>query len=236
MLCILYTWNSGCYCRVTQAKTESNLRERYVWVHESFYAIDAADRSLKDFTSKKRMDAYDEQLQLVQVEVHRQVQEVQGSVSTLVQSVVQSQTQAIMTELQAVQAQMDKAVQTQFKEVYALVHSLSLRTPEQAPEHDAAREQGSGQFTRGSKRQAHPSITLVHSVSDEQASAQGNGQGSEPLEQRIKQYILGQRRQGNEPSLAEIMDRCACSKGSAIRYRRELGESHATGGKSVVGQ
>ena len=185
---------------------------------------------------QQRMDAYSEQLRLVQAEVHWQVQEVQGSVSTLVQSVVQSQAQAIRTELQAVQAQMDKAVQSQFKEVYALVHALSLHTPEQALEHDAAGEQGHGQVTRGSKRQAHPSITLVHSVLDEQASEQGNGQGSEPLAHRIKQYILAQRSQGNEPSLAAIMDRCTCSKGSAIRYRRELGASPATGGKSVVGQ
>src|SRR5215472_82478 len=58
------------------------------------------------------IDAYSEQLRLVQAEVHRQVQEVQGSVSTLVQSVVQSQTQAITIELQAVQAHMDKAVQS----------------------------------------------------------------------------------------------------------------------------
>ncbi len=178
---------------------------------------------------QQRMDAYSEQLRLVQAEV-------QSSVSTLVQSVVQSQTQTIMIELQAVQAHMDKAVQSQFKEVFALVHALSLHTPEQAPKHDAADEQGDGQGTRGSKRQAHPSITLVHSVIDEQASEQGNRQGSEPLAQRIKQYILAQRRQGNEPSLAEIMDRCACSKGSAIRYRRELGASRPTGGKSVVGQ
>jgi hypothetical protein len=127
---------------------------------------------------------------------------------------------------------MDKAVQSQFKEVYALIYSLSLHTPEQAPEHDVAGEQGNGQVKRGSKRQANPSITLVHSVLDEQ----GNGQGSEPLEQRIKQYILAQRRQGNTPSLAEIMDRCACSKGSAIRYRRELNASHPTDGKRVVGQ
>ncbi len=185
---------------------------------------------------QQRMDVYSEQLRLVQAEVHWQVQEVQGSVSTLVQSVVQSQAQAIRTELQAVQAQMDKAVQSQFKEVYALLHALSLHTPQQAPEHDAADEQGNGQVTRGSKRLAHPSITLVHSVLDEQASEQGNGQGSEPLAHRIKQYILAQRSQGNEPSLAAIMDRCTCSKGSAIRYRRELGASPATGGKSVVGQ
>jgi len=59
---------------------------------------------------QQRMDAYSEQLRLVQAEVHRQAQEVQGSVSTLVQSVVQSQTQATMTELQTVQAQMDRAV------------------------------------------------------------------------------------------------------------------------------
>src|SRR5215469_5163879 len=124
------------------------------------------------------IDAYNEQLRLVQAEVHRQVQEVQGSVSTLVQSVVQSQTQAIRTELQAVQTHMDKAVQSQFKEVYALVHALSLHTPQQAPEHEARGEQGHGQIKRGSKRQVHPSITLVHSVSDEQASEQGNRQDS----------------------------------------------------------
>ena len=115
--------------------------------------------------------------------------------------------------------------------------SKSIHDPDQqAPEHDAASEQGSGQVTRGSKRPVYPSITLVHSVINEQASEQGNGQGSEPLAHRIKQYILAQRRQGNEPSLAAIMERCTCSKGSAIRYRRELGASHATGGKSVVGQ
>jgi hypothetical protein len=127
---------------------------------------------------------------------------------------------------------MDKAVRPLFKEVYALVHALSLHTPEQAPEHDAAGEQGHGQVKRGSKRQANPSITLVHSVIDEQ----GNGQGNEPLEQRITQYILAQRRGGNAPSLAEIMDRCTRSKGSAIRYRREPNKSRPTGGKSVVGQ
>src|SRR5215469_2685075 len=61
---------------------------------------------------QQRLDAYSEQLRLVQTEVHRQVQEVQGSVSTLVQSVVQSQTRTITTELQAVQAHMDQAVQS----------------------------------------------------------------------------------------------------------------------------
>ena len=183
-----------------------------------------------------RLDVYSEQLRLVQAEVHRQVQEVQASVSTLVQSVVQAQTHALMTELQAVQTQMDRAVQSQFQQVYALVHSFTQHTPEQAQEHDAADEQGSGRVKRGSKRQANPSITLVHSVTDEQASEQGNGQSSEPLEQRIKQYILAQRRGGSEPSLAEIREQCACSKGSAIRYRRELGESHATGERSAVGQ
>src|SRR5215470_14490024 len=121
---------------------------------------------------------------------------------------------------------MDEAVQSQFQQVYALVYSFSQHVP----------DQGSELVKRGSKRPANPSITLVHAVTDVPASAQGNGQSSEPLAQRIKQYILAQRRQGNEPSLAEIMDRCACSKGSAIRYRRELGASPATGGKSVVGQ
>jgi hypothetical protein len=183
-----------------------------------------------------RLDVYSEQLRLVQAEVHRQVQEVQASVSTLVHSVVQAQTHALMTELQAVQTQMDRAVQSQFQQIYALVHSFTQHTPEQAQEHDAADEQGSGRVMRGSKRQANPSITIVHSVTDEQASKQGNGQSSEPLEQRIKQYILAQRRQGSEPSLAEIREQCACSKGSAIRYRRELNESHATGERSAVGQ
>ena len=181
-----------------------------------------------------RLDAYSEQLRLVQAEGHRQVQEVQASVSTLVHSVVQAQTHALMTELQAVQTQMDRAVQSQFQQVYALVHSFTQHAPEQA--HDAADEQGSGRVTRGSKRQANPSITLVHSVTDEQAREQGNGQSSEPLEQRIKQYILAQRRGGSEPSLAEIREQCACSKGSAIRYRRELGASHVTGERSAVGQ
>jgi len=180
----------------------------------------------------ERLDVYSEQLRLVQAEVHRQVQEVQASVSTLVHSVVQAQTHALMTELQAVQTQMDRAVQSQFQQVYALVHSFTQRTPEQAQEHDAADEQESGRVKRGSKRPANPSITLVHSVTDEQ----GNRQSSEPLEQRIKQYILAQRRGGSEPSLAEIREQCACSKGSAIRYRRELGASHATGERSAVGQ
>ena len=180
----------------------------------------------------ERLDVYSEQLRLVQAEVHRQVQEVQASVSTLVHSVVQAQTHALMTELQAVQTQMDRAVQSQFQQVYALVHSFTQRTPEQAQEHDAADEQESGRVKRGSKRPANPSITLVHSVTDEQ----GNRQSSEPLEQRIKQYILAQRRGGSEPSLAEIREQCACSKGSAIRYRRELGASHVTGERSAVGQ
>src|SRR5260221_8167782 len=57
---------------------------------------------------QQRMDAYSEQLRLVQAEVHRQVQEVQGSVSTLVQSVRQSQDQAIRTEPQAGQKKKEK--------------------------------------------------------------------------------------------------------------------------------
>lgn len=77
------------------------------------------------------LDAYAEQLRLVQAEAHRQVQEVQASVSTLVQSVVQSQTYAIMTELHAVQTQMDRAVQSQFQQVYAHVHSFTQHTPKQ---------------------------------------------------------------------------------------------------------
>src|SRR5258708_1356723 len=89
---------------------------------------------------QQRMDVYSEQLRLVQAEVHWQVQEVQGSVSTLVQSVVQSQAQAIRTELQAVQAQMDKAVQSQFKEGYALLPPLSLHTPPHAPGPDSAHD------------------------------------------------------------------------------------------------
>jgi hypothetical protein len=181
---------------------------------------------------QQRLDVYNEQLQLVQAEMQQHKLEVQGSVSTLVQSMVQAQTHPIMTELQTVQAEMDRTVQSQFKEVYALVHSLTLHSPEQAQKHDAASEQESGQAMRGSKRQANPSIALVHSVTDEQR----NARDSEPLEQRIKQYILAQRRQGSEPSLAEIMDRCACSKGSAIRYRRELNESNVTGERRVIGQ
>jgi len=168
--------------------------------------------------------------------MQQHVREVQGSVPLLVQSVVQSQTHAIMAELQAVQAQMDRAVQSQFKEVYALVQSLtplsSHPAQEQEQEHPIANGQESGQASRGSKRGANLSITLVHSSPDETE----HEQGSEPLEQRIKRYILEQRRQGSEPSLAEIMDRCTCSKGSAIRYRRELGESSAIDERRVVGE
>ena len=187
-----------------------------------------------------RLDVYSEQLRLVQAEVHRQVQEVQVSVSTLVQSVVQAQTHALMTELQAVQARVDQAVQSQFKDVSALVHSLTLHTSEPAQEeeqrHDTASGQGHEPPRRGTKRVSNSSITLVHSVTDGEASEQESGQGSKPLEQRIKQYILEQRRQGREPSLAEIRDRCACSKGSAIRYRRELDESSSIAERRVVGE
>jgi hypothetical protein len=59
---------------------------------------------------------------------------------------------------------------------------------------------------------------------------------SEPFEQRIKQFILDQRGQEHEPSLAEIMDRCASSKGSAIRYLRELNENSATMDNKAVGE
>ncbi len=182
------------------------------------------------------LDAYSEQLRLVQAEMQQHVREVQGSVPLLVQSLVQSQTHAIMAEFQAVQAQMDRAVQSQFKEVCALVQSLtplsSQQAQEQEQEHPIANGQESGQASRGSKRGANLSITLVHSSPDETE----HEQGSEPLEQRIKRYILEQRRQGSEPSLAEIMDRCTCSKGSAIRYRRELGESSAIDERRVVGE
>ncbi len=178
-----------------------------------------------------RLDAYSEQLQLVQTEMQRHMREVQGSVSPLVQSVVQAQTHAIMSELQGVQSHLDNAVQSQIKEVSALVHSLTRHTPEQG--HETTVEQGqSGQVKRGTKRVVNPSITLVHSLTNEQ----GNGQDNEPLEQRIKRYILEQRRQNSEPSLAEIMDRCSCSKGSVIRYRRELNESSATEERKVVGE
>jgi hypothetical protein len=102
---------------------------------------------------QQRMDTYDEQLQQVQTEVQQRVREVQGSVSTLVQSVVQTQTHAILSELQAVQARLDKAVQSQFTEVYALVQSLtpprSEQAQEQGQEHETASEQGQEQPQRG---------------------------------------------------------------------------------------
>ena len=222
---------------VATKPAEGDVQLLFSLTHEQIKKLDDIRRMPASLLlSYDRLDTYSEQLRLVQAEVHRQVQEVQASVSTLVHSVVQAQTHALMTELQAVQAQMDRAVQSQFQQVYALAHSFTQHTPEQVQEHDAADEQGSGRVKRGSKRQANPSITLVHSVTDEQASEQGNGQSSEPLAQRIKQYILAQRRQGSEPSLAEIMQQCACSKGSAIRYRRELNGSHATGERSAVGQ
>ena len=183
---------------------------------------------------QQRMDTYNEQLQQVHTEIQQRVREVHGSVSTLVQSVVQTQIHAILTELQAVQTQMDKAVQSQFKEVYTLVQSLTPPRSEQAQEqgHDTASEQPK----RGARRVSNPSITLVHSTPVGVESEQASGQGSEPLEQRIQRYILEQRRQGSEPSLAEIMDRCACSKGSAIRYRRELAESTAIDERRIVGE
>ena len=195
-----------------------------------------AQELVKSTDVHARLDAYSEQLRLVQAEMQQHVREVQGSVSLLVQSLVQSQTHAIMAELQAVQAQMDRAVQSQFKEVCALVQSLTPTSSEPAQEQEQRHDTASGQVheqpRRGVKRVPSPSITLVHSTSD----GEGSEQGSEPLELRIKRYILEQRRQGSEPSLAEIMDRCTCSKGSAIRYRRELGESSAIDERRVVGE
>jgi hypothetical protein len=209
----------------------------YAHVIHSLRRSTLAVELVKATDIQARLDAYSEQLRLMQAEMQQHVREVQGSVSPLVQSVVQAQTHALMSELQGVQSHLDNAVQSQFQEVYTLVQSLSLHTPEQAQEDDAASEQeGSRQVKRGTKRIVNPSITLVHSVTTEQASVQGNEQDSEPLEQRIKQYILEQRRQGSEPSLAEIMDRCSCSKGSAIRYRRELHQSTVVGERRAVGQ
>jgi hypothetical protein len=49
---ITRTWNSGCYRRVTQAKTESNLCERYIRINKSLDAIDAANRPFKNFAPK----------------------------------------------------------------------------------------------------------------------------------------------------------------------------------------
>ena len=186
-----------------------------------------------------RLDAYSEHLRQVQAEMHQHAREVESSISSLVHAVVQTQTHAIVAELQTVQAQMDRAVQSQFIEVYALVQSLTtLHTSEPVyepeREHDEASERVRSEQTRkGTRRQTNPSLALVHSITDEPLSEQSG----EPLEHRIKQFILAQREQGHEPSLAEIMDRCACSKGSAIRYRRELNdERSASDERRVVGE
>src|SRR5207245_4937044 len=52
LLYILHAWNSGCYCGMTQAETECNLSEGYIRVNQGFEAVNTADRSLKDLTSK----------------------------------------------------------------------------------------------------------------------------------------------------------------------------------------
>ncbi|MBV9256784.1 MAG: hypothetical protein JO215_02070, partial [Ktedonobacteraceae bacterium] len=148
---------------------------------------------------------------------------VQSSVVTLVQSVVQVQSEQFMGAIQSVvQTQVDQTVQAHAQELSALVQSVvtEVRQPVQEQEPVVVHEPEKNETAH----QSRPVITLVHSVAEDGEREPAKRSASEPVDQRIKQYILNQRGQGHEPSLTEIMDQCKCSRGSAIRYRRELGE------------
>lgn len=66
----------------------------------------------------------------------------------------------------------------------------------------------------GSKSGDSEPVRLVHSVQKKQES--------ELPHVRVPRFIREQTERGHEPSLTEIMNHCACSKNTAIRYRREL--------------
>jgi hypothetical protein len=87
-----------------------------------------------------RLDAYSEQLRLVQAEMQRQAREVQGSVSTLVHSVVQAQTHTLLSELQAGEARVEALVRQQLTDFEAHHEAREAHKTRQSEAPTAPRE------------------------------------------------------------------------------------------------
>lgn len=177
-------------------------------------------------------------LQVVQPElqlVHTQVQEVVHSLPLQVEAVVLEQVQPlIQQQVQTVVQMIEnddnsealKSLAERLQEVSLSVSEMrttitEVRTVTQKTERSA----GVRAALKGGSRQTlepeNEPAEVVHSTAKVYED--------EPVDVRVKRFIMERREQGREPSLIEIMNQCGCSKNSAIKYRRELGGSELGG-------
>src|SRR6266516_4438883 len=167
-----------------------------------------SERVVKSNDVHDRLDQFSQQLQVVQNSVPLLVQEG-------VQKTVQAQSHVIISEVQqVVQNSVSLLISEQGNEqVSELAQAVQTLQSEQA----------NGQALHALSEQVQRLSTAVSEMRTT-LTVNSRKNESEQVAQRIKQFIVDQRRRGSEPSLAEIMDKCNCSKGTVIRYRRELND------------
>jgi hypothetical protein len=170
-------------------------------------------------------------------DVHIAVQGVQASMRYEVQEMVQGVHTAVSREVQV----LVQTVRTdQDEQVHALVQSRVQGAVHEATQQLAQRltvrvEEIHHQVQRAFAEQAgHPS-SLTPALRLLDRPQQGQDQGHEECEQdgqeqgsvqsKVTLYISGQLEQGHKPTIAEIMDHCHCSKGTAIKYRKQVLEA-----------
>lgn len=156
--------------------------------------------------------------------MHQHSQAVQSTQAQVVQSqAIDTRVEALAAQLQAVQSGIAHVVQSQ---VQAAQQSLLEQVTSQLAEamQEVRRDLRSAIIAEAtSARASEPAVTpAARQLRSIPALVQ-----SEPVHIRVTRFIQARMEQEHKPpSLTEIMDACQCSRGSAIRYRRELlGES-----------
>lgn len=136
----------------------------------------------------------------VQAVISEQVNQLTPMLTAQVEGVILSRVQLMLDSSSISDTDELRALAAQLQEVSMTVHEMHTT------------------FTEARAVNRHKeSLRLIQSpVKGVQGEA-----ADEPVDVRVKRYISSQREQGHEPSLSEIMRQCRCSKGSAIRYRRE---------------
>lgn len=156
---------------------------------------------------------------MVRALVQERDEHVQEVVQSLVQQVVHPLVQRIedycsqslasqSTTVEQVQIVVQQMVQSLVEKREELVHSSV---------HKGSGTERSSSLRGGPlvRRPEPTGVQIVESVSPDEPLP-------ESVQSRVQRFIQEQLEQGKTPSLKDIMEACACSKNTAIRYRRDL--------------
>jgi len=152
-----------------------------------------------------QQQAIEERIEQAVHQVHEHLQVVQtelaGQVQTLVQSAVQNQMQVVQsTIVEQLSGQLAQAMQEMKRDLRSAIAEATASSESSSPK---------------PARQLRSVPALVQ-------NEPGNELASEPVSVRVLRFIQESIDQGHKPTLSEIEEACQCSRGSAIRYRREL--------------